>query len=123
MDNDIVPVKIDFAEIRGNKLNESFLMMFGSWIETILGRMFGNNIIPVTIKGTKQEISSFANTLGRERRYLESYKKYGLDNPRTYKNKEQLNSSIKKFENATGIKWPFKEESFFLIKSLLNYYL
>jgi hypothetical protein len=109
MNNDLIPIKIDFAEIRGNKLNESWLLMFGSWIQTILGEMFGGGSLPVTVKGTPQEVESFANTLGREKRYLEAYRKYGLDNAKTYVSKAQLDSATKSFQQTTGIKWPFKE--------------
>lgn len=107
--NDIIPVKIDFSEMRGDKLNESWLRMFGGWVQTILGRMFGTNSVPVTVKGTKSEIETFAKTLDSEKKYLESYKKFGLDNPQTYKNKALLDNSVNQFERSTGIKWPFKE--------------
>lgn len=109
MDKEIVPIVIDFKEMKKNKLNESWLMMFGSWIETILGEMFSGGSLPVTVKGTRQEVNSFANTLGSEKRYLEAYKKYGLDNPRTYKNKAELDNATKNFQRVTGVKWPFKE--------------
>lgn len=83
--------------------------MFGGAITTILGRMFGQNTIPVTVRGTSSEIEAFARTLSNEKRYLTAYQKYGLDNPRTYYSKGELDAAVKAFETRTGIKWPFRE--------------
>jgi hypothetical protein len=90
-----------------NKLNESWLGMFGWWVKAILNRMFGGPNLPITIKGTKTQVSSFVNVLSKEKKYMESFTKHGLDNPQTYKWRHNLNSAISKFERDTGIKWPF----------------
>lgn len=109
MSSEIIPISIDFAEIRNKSLTESWLRMFGGAVSTILGRMFGQNSIPVTIRGTQSEIESFANTLSNEKRYLTAYQQYGLNDPRTYRNKSELDVAVKSFENTTGIQWPFRE--------------
>jgi len=106
---DIVPVVIDFAEARKNVLKEDWALMFGSWVKTLLGGFFQGLNIPATIRGTKSEIDSFAKTLNKEKKYIESWKKYGLDNPATYRDKAKLNNAVKDFEKITNIKWPFKE--------------
>ena len=103
---DITPIVIDLSS--QDKLNESWLRLLGFGVKSILSHMFGQTTIPVTVRGTKSDITSFAHTLGRERNYLQSYKQYGLDNPRTYKNKGLLDSAISKFQSKTGLKWPFK---------------
>ena len=82
--------------------------MLGFWVKGILQQMFGAPRVPVTVRGTHSQIKSFANTLQKEKRYIENYNKYGLNNPRTYKSKAQLQNSVSKFERATGLKWPFK---------------
>jgi hypothetical protein len=106
---DLIPITIDFAEARKNILNEDWGLMFGSWIKTLLGGLFQGLDIPATIKGTKSEVDSFAKTLNREKKYIESWRKYGLDNPATYRDKAKLQGSIKDFERTTNIKWPFKD--------------
>ena len=104
----LTEITIDFNKIRDNRLDESFLSMFGFWIKEILQRMFGGSNIPVSIKGNPVEVNAFAKALGGEKRYIETAKKYGLDDPRTYKDRAKLESAVSSFERTTGIKWPFK---------------
>ena len=87
-------------------LNESWLRMFGANIQAILKAMFGGFTIPVTVRGSEHEIRSFSETLAQEKRYMDAYHQYGLDNPMTYRSKFQLNKSISDFERKTGIPWP-----------------
>jgi len=107
-DKDLAPIEIDLGTARRGELNESFLAMFGGWVETLLKSMFSGSTIPVSVRGTKEEVSSFAKVLGKEKKYMETYKKYGLDDPKTYKNKTALNKAVKTFEKVTKLKWPFK---------------
>ena len=104
----LVDITIDFSEIRSKQIDESWLVMFGGWVEWLLGRMFGTGKIPGKIVGSKSEIESFAAAMGSEKRYIETAKRYGLDHPVTYKNKARLDTASKGFEKETGIKWPFK---------------
>jgi len=90
-------------------LNEVFwYRMFGNYIQSILKAMFGNYNIPLSVKGNKSQIASFADVLGKEKRYMDSFRELGLNNPSTYRNKLKLNKSISEFERATGIKWPLR---------------
>jgi len=104
----LTEIVIDFNEIRKNELNESFLTMFGSWIKHILGAMLGGFNIPVSVRGSKNEVESFARAVGSEKSYIETAKRYGLDHPTTYKSQAKLRTATKGFEKETGIKWPFK---------------
>lgn len=104
----VSPIVIDLGSHRRGELNEGILGMMGAWISDILGAMFQGTSLPVTIRGTRSEIDSFTRTLSREKRYLEMFSKYGLDNPRTYKSKANLDKAVSQFERSTGIKWPFK---------------
>ena len=100
---------LDLEEMKKNKLNESFLAMFGGWIQMMLDDIFrGNYSAPVTIRGTQSDVNSFAKAFNGERRYLEAAKRYGLDHPTTYKNKAKLDNAVKSFERDTGLIWPFK---------------
>tara|TARA_R100000005_G_C4882097_1_gene133254 strand:- start:30 stop:377 length:348 start_codon:yes stop_codon:yes gene_type:complete len=106
-------VVIDFAELRDNQLNESFLAAFGNWVKLILNRTFGQGkgsfLGPsVKVRGTRAEVNAFAKALGGEKKYIEAVRKHGLDDPKVTSNKAKLNKAVKAFEKTTGIKWPFK---------------
>tara|TARA_R110002012_G_scaffold268299_2_gene452225 strand:- start:404 stop:751 length:348 start_codon:yes stop_codon:yes gene_type:complete len=106
-------VVIDFAELRDNQLNESFLAAFGNWVKLILNRTFGQGkgsfLGPsVKVRGTRAEVSAFAKALGGEKKYIEAVRKHGLDDPKVTSNKAKLSKAVKAFEKTTGIKWPFK---------------
>jgi hypothetical protein len=88
-------------------LNE-WLDVLGAWIEHILGGMFGKSSLSGTVKGTQSEIQAFSNALAGEKRYMEAYKRYGLDNQATLNNKYKLEDAVRKFEQETKLKWPFK---------------
>jgi len=105
---DIAPIHIDLTKT--NQLNESFLRMFGTAIEMIVGRMFGKDVqLPyLTISGSPQQMQALTDTLSKEKRYVDSYVKYGLDDPRTYQDQYKLQNAINNFEKETGIKWPIK---------------
>jgi hypothetical protein len=109
----IVKIKIDLEELKKNEINESFLAMFAGTIKSIMKYIFAppGQHIPKNFfefKGRRGDLNSFARTLGNEKKYLEAFKKHGLDHPDTYKSKSVLDKSIKNFEKSTGLKWPYK---------------
>ena len=110
-EDDLSPVVIDLTN--GDKLDESFLRMFGFWSKKILQHMFGGmgpsiDVSKFQIKGSRSDVSSFAKAIGSEKKYMDSIKSFGLDNPKTFKNKSKLNRATKDFTRKTGLKWPFK---------------
>ena len=106
--NDLTPIHIDLS--KGNQINESFLLMFGTAIKMILQRMFGQDVyIPnVSITGSPSQVQAFVAAIAGEKRYFDSYVKHGLNDPRTHKDYSKLKVAVDKFERDTGIKWPFK---------------
>ena len=102
----IAPIVIDLTQ--KNELDESWLLMFGQQIKGILKAMFGNVSIPVQVRGSRSDVDSFVGALGGEKKFISTLKRYGLDNPRTYRSKASLASATSKFERQTGIKWPFR---------------
>ena len=104
----LTEIVIDLEEIKKNKLNESWLAMFGYQIQVLMRRMFGGAQIPVTVKGNPREVDAFAKAIGKEKKYIQTAKDYGLEDPRTYRDKSKLKKSTNSFERITGIKWPFK---------------
>lgn len=107
-DNELTPIEIDLGAAKRGQINEIWLELFGSAIQGILSSMFGGGALPVKIKGNKEEIASFAKTIGREKKYMQAVAKHGLNDPRVYKDKFKLRKAIAKFERTTGIKYPFK---------------
>jgi hypothetical protein len=110
MQDELIEIKIDFEEMREQQeqLDEAFANMFGNWISYMMRAMFGEIEIPISVKGKPSEVRSFATALGKEKKYVETAKRYGLADPRTYKSKNLLKNATSKFEKITGIKWPFK---------------
>ena len=104
----MVEIVIDFDELKEKRLDESFLAMFGGWVEHLLKAMFGGSAPPVSIRGTQSDVRAFAKALGGEKSYIDAAKRYGLDHPTTYKNKAKLDNAVKGFEGDTGLAWPFK---------------
>jgi hypothetical protein len=106
--DELVPLTIDLEKLKSNQLDESFLAMWGSWIQTFLKRMFGQNVAPVRIRGKNTDLQSLATVLGREKRYMESFLKYGLNDTRVLNSRHKLETAVYNFERDTGIKWPLK---------------
>jgi hypothetical protein len=101
-------VVIDLDIAKTGKLDESFLRMFGYWTKKILERIFGGSGMPVQVKGTTSQVDAFASALGSEKKYMEAISDFGLDDPRTYKQRGRLDSAVSSFERRTGLRWPFK---------------
>ena len=106
---DLTPIVLDLDELKSGKLTEfNVLGQMGAAIKLIMRQMFGGSTVPVSIRGNQGDVRSFARTIGREKKYMTAYKKYGLNDPRTYKSKFKLNKSVRDFERKTKLKWPFK---------------
>ena len=94
----LTEIVIDLNKLKENRLD----------VKNILNRMFGGSSIPVSVKGSPREVDAFAKAIGNEKRYIETAKAHGLEDPRTYKDKSKLKKATNAFERITGIKWPFK---------------
>lgn len=108
-DGGISPAILDLGKHRAGELDEGILGSMGAWIQDILMAMFGGPKPNLIIRGSRGEISSFIRATANEKRYIETAKKLGLDNPMTYKNKAKLDGAIRDFERKTGIPWPIKD--------------
>lgn len=100
-------VTIDLDKSSLNEIAGSY-RTFGNQLKLVLKAMFGGISMPTTVKGSKQDIQAFLDTLMKEKKYMMAYMNYGLDDARTYRNKATLDSAVSKFQRVTGIKWPFK---------------
>jgi|TARA_Y100000034_G_scaffold129822_1_gene187017 hypothetical protein len=110
MDNkELVPATVNLNAVKEEKLNESFLTMFGGAIETLLTQMFGHtDVVSTVVRGTPSQIASFGDALSQEKRYMETFLKHGLNDPRSFRTRHELEGAVANFEKETGIKWPFK---------------
>ena len=97
------PIIIDFTRV-----DESFLIAMGARLRLVLNALFTGEFFPVKVRGSKAQVDSFVNTLAGEKRYLSSMSQYGLNNPKTLRDKYKLSRSVKSFERDTGLIWPFK---------------
>ena len=100
--------KFIFDFSKESRLNESFIATFGITLKQLLRKMFGGEKVPIIVKGNPRQIRAFAKALVREKDYYSVYKKYGLNDPRTYRSKYRLKRAIHDFERKTRIKWPLK---------------
>ena len=98
---------LDLDEIK-NTLNENILHVFAAWIEYLLSKMFKGRRVPVRVRGNRIEVERFTDALVNEKRYMDYIKKYGLDDPMTYKQKSKLDVAIKKFEREARRNWPIR---------------
>ena len=102
---DLEEIVIDLS---GDKLDESWLAMFGGAVQSILKGMFGSGVPNVKIKGSKSDVKAFSDALKGEKTYMTNFMNHGLNDPQTLKSKGKLKSAVSKFERKTGLKWPFK---------------
>jgi hypothetical protein len=116
LNEDIIEtIDLDLNAIKSGEIKEfSYLRSMGKQIEIILRMMFGSSGLRGLlggsghVRGTREQIKSFAQALGKEKRYMKSFTKYGLDDPRTMRTRHSLEKAIAGFEKETGIKWPVK---------------
>lgn len=100
---------LDFDALREEQqLNENILNVFAAWIQYLLSKMYKGRRIPVRVRGNRIEVERFTDALVNEKRYMDYIKKYGLDNPMTYKQKATLDVAIRRFEKEAKINWPIK---------------
>ena len=101
-------IVFDLGAARKGQLDENILHVFAAWIEYLLSKMYKGRRIPVKVRGNRIEVQRFTDALVNEKRYMDYIKKYGLDDPMTYKQKSKLNVAIKRFEREAQINWPIK---------------
>ena len=115
----IVEDVLDLEKLKEDPLNENMMVSLAAQLKLALQSVMGYeayNLFPspsrssdfMKVRGKKSDIKALAKTLGREKKYLQSWKSHGLNDPKTYKSKRLLDKAISGFQKKTGIKWPFK---------------
>jgi hypothetical protein len=110
VEDNMTSITIDLNMAKKETLNESLFHAFASitkWlVKTTMGIDFDKWNIPVKMRGTPNQINAFKRAMKGERKYMQAAKKYGLNNPRTYKSSYRLKKATANFERTTGMKWP-----------------
>tara|TARA_R110000824_G_scaffold52854_7_gene146711 strand:+ start:7513 stop:7836 length:324 start_codon:yes stop_codon:yes gene_type:complete len=106
MDNSQEPIIIDLTD---NSLNEYVYSQFSNKVNILLQGLYQAGLdIPLSIRGTQDQVDAFFNSLKGEKRYMDSYMKNGLNNSKTMIEKRSLEKAVSRFETETGLRWPFK---------------
>jgi len=109
--SELVPIVVDLNSANTGALNESWLSMFGGAVEMMLRRMFHTDNpftdTQYTVRGSPSQIASFGDALASEKRYMETFMKHGLNDPRSFTSRHELEKAVANFEGETGLKWPF----------------
>lgn len=106
--SDIVEEVINLNNVN-KPLNERVASKFAGQVRSmLLDLYFGGFDIPLRLMGSTTQVESFMKALRSEKRYMDSYIKSGLDDPKTMKSKYALSRAVEKFEKETGLRWPFK---------------
>lgn len=104
-------IVIDLEEAKLLKEYNPFFVAFGANVKKMLYDMFaepGEGFHSFFVKGKKPDVNAFAAALASEKKYMDSYIKHGLNDPRVLSNRYSLERAIERFERETGIKWPIK---------------
>jgi hypothetical protein len=75
-------------------------------VQSLQALFSGRDLPNHKIKGTRSQVNSFLKTLMDEKRYMASVIENGLEDPRTYRQKAQLDVAMKNFKRQTGMEWP-----------------
>ena len=106
--DEMVPLVIDMDEWRATEMDESAFTRMLHKTRYMMNALLGGWDIPLKVKGNPRDVKAFAKAANKEARYFAAYKKHGLNDPRTYRNKAHLDKAVGGFERKTGLKWPFK---------------
>lgn len=98
-------INIDLTQKR---LDESWYSNFAGDVASLLKAIGQGSSLPATVKGSTADIKAFARLMGAEKKHMDYFEKYGLDNPASFKTKSELDRAVRDFERTTGIKYPFR---------------
>ena len=103
------PIIVDLNIKKKDQINERVLYKMAGDFRTMMRMLFREApIMPMSVRGTPEQIASFGAALSKEKKYMDSYIRYGLSDPKTLNSKHLLSRAVEKFERATGLRWPFR---------------
>ena len=77
-------------------------------IKEIIKSALGYSSVPISIKGSKEQMSAFTETLRIEKQFLEAYRNHGPDSEQINELKVVVEQKINEFERKTEIEWPLR---------------
>lgn len=90
------------------KLSERVYSRFAGQVRSaLLDLYYAGMDVPLKLVGSRSQIDSFMRSLQREKQYMDSYIKHGLNDLRTLGSRHDLMRAIELFETETGLRWPF----------------
>ena len=115
-------ITIDFAKLKSKskRLDESFVAEWAADIKYVLSHILSPGAVPrleeqedeakekIVIKGKKEELDAFSDTMGKEKAYALEYLESGIASPKLADIKLDLEKSIHNFEKTTGLIWPLR---------------
>jgi len=112
---------INFIKLKSKQLNESAVAQWAADVKYILSHILSKPLIPmlekqeneeteprIVVKGSRQDLEVFADTINKEKEYALEYLDSGLGSPDLSDIKLELEKSIHNFEKTTGLKWPLR---------------
>lgn len=103
-------IHLDLNHKNNISLTEDVTSQFANDIYMLMQSLYAGAApdLKVSVGGNPAQITAFFTALKREKRYMDSYIKHGLNDAQTMYNEFQLQDSVRQFEFETGLKWPFK---------------
>ena len=105
-------IHINLETLKSDTLHESAVVRMAADLKYLLFHMAGPsaNLFPrgVKVSGSRVDLQNFSRVMAKEKNYMDSYLKHGLNDPRVLNDRHKLEKAIFNFEKETGIKWPFK---------------
>lgn len=104
----LIKPTIDLNQI-GKPITEAYYTAFANQVRSMMLDLYSMGFdVPMNITGTSSQVDTFMKALKSEKRYMDSYLKHGLNDPKTMSSKHALSNSVRQFELETGLRWPFK---------------
>ena len=104
---DLVKDIVNLNNLDGTVSERVYSKFAGQVRNALLDLYAGGLGNPLRLLGTSSQIDSFMKSLKREKSYMDSYIKYGLNDGRTLSSRHDLMRAVASFEKETGLRWPF----------------
>jgi len=93
------------------RLTEDTYSQFALDVHFLMQSLYGGAApdLKVSAAGSQSQIMSFFTALQREKRYMDSFMKHGLNDAQTKHSQYELEDSVREFEFETGLTWPFTQ--------------
>jgi hypothetical protein len=105
-------IHINLESLKSQTLSESAVVKMAGEIKYLLYHLMGPSTPWLTknvrVTGKRDDLEKFQDAISKEKKYMDAYLKYGLNDSRVLNNRFRLEQAVYKFERETGIKWPLK---------------